>query len=357
MVRREPGPDLPIDAEEAAAAFAALAPCRRLVLAVSGGPDSMALMGLVARWRAQRPAAPDVTVATVDHGLRPAAVAEAELVLREAGRAGFAAQRLALPAPLPHRGLSAAARDARYGVLADHARAVEADAVVTAHHADDQAETVLARLLHGSGPSGLAGMRPDRRLAAGIRLLRPCLRWPKSRLVATARAMGLPFVQDPSNHDPRFERARVRAAMPRFDALGLTRRRLAVLSARAARAEEALAAAAAGAARRHRLPDAATRPGSGDAPGEGPRAAAAEVAFAADLFSEPAEIVLRVLQAHLGGATATRLERLETLAQGLAEAFAARRPLRRTAAGFVVNLGRDGVLRLSPEPPRRRGRT
>lgn len=341
MVRREPGPDTAISADEAAAAFAGLARRRKLVLAVSGGPDSMALMGLVARWRDAVASGPAVTVATVDHGLRSAAAAETEMVLAQAARLGLPAARLTLPDALPQRGLSAAARAARYDVLLAHAREAGADAVVTAHHADDQAETVLARLLHGSGPSGLAGMRESRPLGDDVRLLRPCLRWTKSRLIATARAMGLPFAEDPSNHDPRFERARLRAAMPRFEALGLTRRRLGALAARAARAEEALASAAAAAQVRHRR----------DEPGRGVVAA-----FGPGLFDEPAEIVLRVLQEHLGGAAGTRLERLEALAQALSEAFSAHRPLRRTAAGSLVALDRDGVLRLSPEPPRRRGR-
>lgn len=331
----------PVAPEEAAAAFGLLLRERAILLAVSGGPDSMALMGLVARWRAGLSQGPAVMVATVNHGLRPEAAAECRLVLAEAKRLGLTAVLLRLPETLPETGVQEAARAARYRLLEAAAERHGAEAIVTAHHADDQAETVLARLLHGSGPAGLAAMRPERRLGEGadehrMRLLRPCLSWPKARLVATAQAMGLPLVSDPSNADPAYERARLRADMPRFAALGLTPARLARLAARSARADDALAAVAAAADSRHRL-------------GPGP-------AYAPGLFGEPEEILIRVLQAALGGAAQTRLERLERLAAELRAASAEGRRLRRSAAGHVVELDRTGVLRLSAEGERRRGR-
>ncbi|MGL4445518.1 MAG: tRNA lysidine(34) synthetase TilS [Alsobacter sp.] len=327
---------MPITSEEAAAAFAPLLRERSVLLAVSGGPDSMALMGLVARWCNTTPGAPDVIVATVNHGLRPEAADECRLVVAEAQRLCLQAVTLVCSTLLPGAGLPEAARAARYEALEDAALRHDAGAIVTAHHADDQAETVLSRLLHGSGPAGLAGMREVRALEQGSRLIRPCLGWPKARLVATAQALGLPCVSDPSNVDPKFERARLRSGMARFEALGLTRARLALLAARAARADDALAALAASAGDRHRR-----RSGQGFEPG---------------LFGETEEVVIRVIQAALGGATRTRLERLERLVGELRAAFAEGRALRRSAAGHVVELDRSGVLRFRREPERRRGR-
>jgi tRNA(Ile)-lysidine synthase len=327
---------VPITSEEAAAAFGPLLRERSILLAVSGGPDSMALMGLVARWRDTTPGAPDVIVATVNHGLRPEAVDECRLVVAEAQRLCLQAVTLVCSTLLPGTGMPEAARAARYELLGHAALRHGAGAIVTAHHADDQAETVLSRLLHGSGPAGLAGMREVRELGQGSKLIRPCLGWPKARLIATAQAMGLPFVSDPSNVDPKFERARLRAGMARFEALGLTRARLVLLAARAARADDALAALAASAGDRHRC-----RSGRGFEPG---------------LFGETDEVVIRVIQAALGGATLTRLERLERLVGDLRAAFAEGRALRRSAAGHVVELHGSGVLRLRREAERRRGR-
>lgn len=326
----------PIANEEAAAAFGPMLPERSIMLAVSGGPDSMALMGLVARWRKGWPQGPEVIVATVNHGLRPEAVDECRLVVTEAERLCLEAITLAWAGPLSGRGTQEAARAARYALLEEAAGRHGAGAIVTAHHADDQVETVLSRLLRGSGPAGLAGMRHVRVLGQGARLIRPCLGWPKARLIATAQALGLPFVCDPSNADPKYERTRLRADMARFDGLGLTRARLALLAARAARADDALAAASASAEDRHR---------SGSGRGYGP-----------GLFDETEEVLIRVIQAALGGATLTRLERLERLACELRAAFTEGRELRRSAAGHIVELDRTGVLRFRKEPARRRGR-
>jgi tRNA(Ile)-lysidine synthase len=290
----------------------------------------------VARWRKGRPQAPDVIVATVNHGLRPEAVDECRLVVTEAERLGLQAITLVCRDPLPGTGTQEAARAARYGLLQEAAGRHGAGAIVTAHHADDQLETVLSRLLRGSGPAGLASMRHVRDLGQGSRLIRPCLGWPKARLVATAQALGLPFVSDPSNADPKYERARLRADRARFEALGLTRARLALLSARAARADDALAVVAASAGDRHRCPS-----GSGFEPG---------------LFGEAEEILIRVIQTALGGATLTRLERLERLVDELRSAFAEGRELRRSAAGHVVELDKRGALRFRKETVRRRGR-
>src|SRR6185437_10532205 len=118
-------------------------------------------------------------------------------------------------------GLQALSREARYNLIAAHCHANDIPALVTAHHLDDQAETFLMRLKRGSGLDGLAAI-PERGSWAGIAVLRPLLDMPKARLVATLEADGIAFVSDPSNSDPRFERARMRSRGDVLAALGLT---------------------------------------------------------------------------------------------------------------------------------------
>jgi tRNA(Ile)-lysidine synthase len=129
--------------------------------------------------------------------------------------------------------------------MAAHCHAHDIPALVTAHQLDDQAETFLMRLRRGSGLDGLAAI-PEEGAWAGIAVLRPLLDVPKARLVATLVAAGIPFVSDPSNADPRFERARVRRSADALAALGLTPEALAVSARRLRRARAALEAAAQG---------------------------------------------------------------------------------------------------------------
>jgi tRNA(Ile)-lysidine synthase len=107
----------------------------------------------------------------------------------------------------------AALREARYDALAAVARAERAAAVVTAHTAEDQAETVLLALFRGTGLDGLAGMPPRRELAPGIALVRPLLRVARERLHAELHASALPYARDPSNADPRYRRNALRTAL------------------------------------------------------------------------------------------------------------------------------------------------
>jgi tRNA(Ile)-lysidine synthase len=200
--RREQAPahgETPIGAAEAEGLLASLARHRHVLLAVSGGPDSTALMLLAARHAA---ASLTIGVATVDHGLRPGSALDAEAVVKVGRSLGLDPVVLRWEGPKPTGAIQEKAREARYALLAAHATAIGATAVVTAHHADDQAETVLMRLVRGSGPAGLAAMRPDASLGA-VRLLRPLLPVDKARLVATVRAAGLPVLNDPMNSDPR----------------------------------------------------------------------------------------------------------------------------------------------------------
>jgi tRNA(Ile)-lysidine synthase len=240
--------DEPIGDDEFAGLFRDLARYDLVVLAVSGGADSMALMHLVARWRDRRTgAAPEIVVATVDHGLRAGSAEEARFVARAAADAGFPHEILAWQDAKPVRAVQETAREARYRLLADMAsRAGATPAVVTAHHRDDQAETLLMRLARGSGLDGLSAMAPSVPIGRGSRvmLLRPLLGMPKQRLVGTLRSRGLSWIEDPSNEATAFERVRLRRARAALAELGLENEHIARSAARLRRARRALQAAA-----------------------------------------------------------------------------------------------------------------
>ena len=221
--------------------FAGLAEVDSVLLAVSGGPDSMALMFLASRW-ARRGAAPPLHVATVDHGLRPEAAAEAEMVAAAAVDLDLPHTKLAWEGPKPSTRIQERARAARYALLAAHAHAIGASHILTAHHADDQAETVLLRLGRGSGIGGLAGMRREIALGPGVTLVRPLLRYAKADLVALCLRARLSFVDDPSNADLAYARARLRGRAAELAKFGLDTAGLTRLARRMARADAALEA-------------------------------------------------------------------------------------------------------------------
>lgn len=188
-------------------ALAALAPqgVGRLGLAVSGGPDSLALLLLA------HATCPDIAAATVDHGLRAESADEAQKVAQICADLGIP-HIILQPTTPPKGNVSAWARQARYTALDAWRHASELDHLATAHHADDQLETLLMRLNRGAGVAGLAGIRPRQG-----RVLRPVLEWTKADLQAVVRAAGLTPVQDPSNTDDRFDRARLRKALAEID--------------------------------------------------------------------------------------------------------------------------------------------
>lgn len=229
-------------ADDPLAALAAGFPAQvRVLLAVSGGADSTALMHLAARLPK---AAARFSIATVDHGLRAGAKAEARAVAAQAKALGLPHRTLIWRGDKPETGLQAAARAARYALLAREARRIGASWVATAHTRDDQAETVLLRLARGAGVDGLAAMDADSPWpvpgGAELRLLRPLLGVSRAALRAWLASQDLPFAEDPSNGDPRFERIRIRAALPALAALGLTAERLGTTAARLGRAAQAL---------------------------------------------------------------------------------------------------------------------
>jgi tRNA(Ile)-lysidine synthase len=212
-----------------AALFAGLADHPRLGLAVSGGPDSLALMLLMAQW--VRRGGPQLFVYTVDHALRPEAADEAAMVAREAERLGLNAHILRWEGNKPATGVQAAARRARYRLLAAAMKRDEVELLVTAHHLGDQAETVLMRMAHGSGIDGLRGM-DALSVVEGCAIARPLLGVDPVQLRAVVDAAGIIPAADPSNLDPAYERVRWRQLLPALAAEGLTPQRLAALAGR-----------------------------------------------------------------------------------------------------------------------------
>jgi tRNA(Ile)-lysidine synthase len=196
------------------ALMAPLGPFERppsVAVAVSGGSDSLGLGLLLAAWVQARGGR--LIVLTVDHGLRAEAAAECAHVARIfAAIPSCSAHILRWDGTKPAHGLQAAARAARYALLADWCRAHGVMHLAVGHTADDQAETVAMRLAHGSGPSGLAGMaalRPER----GVRLLRPLLSVSRAAVRDWLRARRQDWIDDPSNELTRFERVRIRKGL------------------------------------------------------------------------------------------------------------------------------------------------
>lgn len=219
--------------------FAPLLGRARIGLAVSGGPDSLGLMLLIARWRALEPGAPGATVYTLDHGLRAEAGLEAGMVAAAASRLGLPARVLRWDGPKPRSGLQSAARAARYRLIGAAMASDGAEVLVTAHHLEDQAETILMRLAHRSGLDGLAGMAPWE-VVHGVRLFRPLLSVEPMALVAETVAAGLAPAMDPSNADMAYERVRWRRVTPALAALGLDGEAFSTFARRAREASEAL---------------------------------------------------------------------------------------------------------------------
>ena len=346
-----------ISASDAKALFADWRSAPALVLAVSGGPDSMALMWLVARWRRGLSSGPRLVAVTVDHGLRPEAAGEARDVKRLAKALDLPHRTVRWTGDKPRTGVPAAARAARYRLLAEAARTCGATHIFTAHTRDDQAETLLMRLLRGSGIAGLSAMTRES-VRNGMVLARPLLDVPKSRLIATLNKAKVAFADDPTNRDLAFTRPRLRQLLPLIAAEGGDARGLARLASRLARANAAVEVLADGAERYLALLD-------GAATASGPMARD----FDAKAFGAmPEEIQLRLLlrainrfghegPAELGKAEAllAQLERSCSMKSEKGRQRSARVELKQTLAGALVTV-RSGRIRIEPAPPRR-GRT
>ena len=236
--------------EQFSARLDALNAPHRLAIAVSGGRDSIALMRFCAQWGQNTGAS--VHAFTVDHGLRPGSAEEAEQVAVWCRAADISHHTLHWQGEKPGAGIQAAARSARYRLLAAAAAQADCSVLMTAHSANDQAETLFMRLARGSGVRGLSAMNDETMIAAGagapVRLLRPLLTYSRAQLTAAVTGMGQEYIDDPSNDDPNYERVRVRALLAGLEenvfltnaALAQTAQRLRAAERRLRRQEEEL---------------------------------------------------------------------------------------------------------------------
>jgi tRNA(Ile)-lysidine synthase len=332
------------------ALFSHWANSRHILAAVSGGPDSMALLSMLVQWRqsVSGNSLPKISAATVDHCLRPEATAEAAAVADFVGslrdkdcRIGHAILTWRHDSPTTR--LQERARQARYELLAAHAAKIGSDVLMTAHHADDQAETILFRIIRGSGLAGLAGMARERPAGALV-LARPLLSMRKEQLIDWCREHGIGWSNDPGNVNPRFARSRMRALLPSLEKEGLGPREWARLARRAARAEQALDSIARSTLDRLL----ADRPGD-----------AVSLDFR-QLVDQPEEIALRVLVMAVESfepQRSVRMERAEALLAKLALAARTGQPLRATLGQASIALSPKGMLTLKRQARRRRGVT
>jgi tRNA(Ile)-lysidine synthase len=322
-----------------------------LALAVSGGPDSMALMHLVAAWAAepgvaerQRMGSVPLIVLTVDHKLRSESSAEAAWVKDEAARLSLPHETLVWNGPKPSTALQAAAREARYGLIDDYlARELREGSVsdkrriCLAHHEDDQAETVLMRLARGSGLDGLSGMRDEEHVSSagggcGYTIARPLLRTSKARLIATLEAAGLSWKDDPSNRASEFERVRVRQALETLRGLGIGSAEIGRSAWRLSRARRAVIAGAEAAASR------AVKLHRG-------LFAEIDAAYLAELPDEYAvRILAHLLRAFGGSAPPARLSQVEQFAARLLPASGAAQA--ETLGGCRITHDGAGLMRI-----------
>lgn len=310
-------PDLP--ALIAAALGRPLPAAAHIAVAVSGGPDSLALLGLAASALPGR-----ITAITVDHALRAGSAAEAAGVAQQCAARGIPHAMLRRDGPVPAANVQAVARAARYGLMADWCRTNGAALLLTAHHADDQAETLVMRLNRASGSAGLAGIRRCRDLG-GVMLVRPLLGLRKAALAAIAAADGWQAVDDPANHDPRHDRTGARALLAANPGLDVA----------------AIADAAA-----HLADEAAALDWAADLAWRG-RVHTAGATISIDAGGLPAALVQRLLARAIAGLGGTpRGGAVARLAARLAAGQAG------TLAGVQARPGT--VWRLSPAPPRQR---
>jgi len=352
----------PISALDAKRLFADWKAAPAAVLAVSGGPDSIALMWLAARWRRALARGPRLIAVTVDHGLRPEAAAEAREVRRLARALDLPHRTLRWTGAKPKTGLPAAARAARYRLLAQAARSSGATHILTAHTRDDQAETLLMRMLRGSGIAGLAAMARETE-RDGVQLARPLLQVSKSQLIATLNKAGIGFAEDPTNRDLNFTRPRLRQLMPVLAAEGGDSRNLARLAARLARANAAVEVLVDGAERflDLKLGDRKGLPGGFDARGFDAKVFDAKVFDTRAFAAMPEEIRLRLLKRAIdrfGHEGPAELGKVEALLSQLDHAVAEQTKgsparLKQTLAGALVSLTGERI-RVHPAPPRRR---
>jgi tRNA(Ile)-lysidine synthase len=220
--------------------FFDVAATNSIAIAVSGGPDSLALAGLMARWAAEFAPKLCLHALSVDHGLRAESAQEAAQVGAALARfSNLSHTILRWEAQKPSSKIQEEARTARYDLLETYCASHDISHLFLGHHQGDQAETFLFRLCKGSGLDGLTAMRPQQQRGA-LTLCRPLLTMDKEDLIAYCRAEGLSFSEDPSNENERFARVRLRGVLPLLEGEGLSVKRLAVTAQRMERAASAL---------------------------------------------------------------------------------------------------------------------
>lgn len=213
-----------------------------MALAVSGGPDSLALMFLYARWQRVRAPGQVCLVLTVDHRLRSEAAEEARAVGEICRSLSLEHRILTWTQEKPASDLQAAAREARFSLMKAEMASRGIKHLVLGHHLDDQAETFMGRLARGSGVYGLASMAPVQPFG-NIILLRPLLDVAKHRLIATVENAGWQWADDPSNRNAKYLRSRLRSILPQLEQVGLTPERMVGTAKRMRRAAQALQSA------------------------------------------------------------------------------------------------------------------
>lgn len=312
-----------LEASDAGRLLAPLSRFDHVGIALSGGADSTGLLWLAAHCGFST----RFSALIVDHGLRPGSDAEALAAAGVAQSLGIAAHILKWTGDKPPTGIQAAARDARYRLMADAAGGLGIQALATAHNLDDVAETFLMRLARGSGLDGLAGI-PAETVIHGVPVLRPLLEVPHADLVALLQARGIGWIEDPSNQSPAFERARLRAVMGQAMAeLGLSTGKIGLSARRLARAREALEAEAA-----RFLAQVSVREDDGWR------------IHLADYLAGMPEIRIRTLRMLLPQGELAQMERLdEWILGGTSPAT--------TLGGFEMRRGTD-FLQIRPESPR-----
>ncbi len=225
------------------ALFQCLEPYNSAALAVSGGADSVALMLLLKDWLSKRTekGEPSTTIhiLTVDHGLRPESQHEVLWVKKQAEELNFPVAILRWQGEKAKSSIQEKARDARYQLMSEWCHSNNIPAIITAHHLDDQAETVIMRLARGSGIDGLAAISNIRYLH-NIILLRPLLDVSKKELILYLKSINVDWLDDPSNDNTDFERVRIRNAFPTLQEIGLESSAIARSAKRIRRASNAL---------------------------------------------------------------------------------------------------------------------
>ncbi len=211
----------------------------KLVLAVSGGPDSTALMLLAAQWAKTVGKSDSLCILTIDHGLRETASDDARQVCKWAKMLGLRCKVLSWQHNDPVSGVQEKARNGRYKLMADWCRDNGFDGVVTAHHRDDQAETMLMRLARGSGVDGLSAMGEQSSIF-GLAVYRPLLNVSCDDLRAILKEAGHNWLEDPANSNEQFERVRVRGSMAAIEKAGIENTALTLSAKRLRRARSAL---------------------------------------------------------------------------------------------------------------------